>query len=195
MRADEKALDLLFREARSFSYWVEKPVEREVLVELYHLAKWGPTSMNGFPMRVVFVCSADAKAELAEMAAEGNKAKILAAPVCAIIAHDNAFHEKLPALMPHAKGAGAGFAKNEALAHETAFRNGTLQGAYFMMAARALGLDCGPMSGFDKGAVDKAFFAGSNLEANFLCNIGYGNREKLNPRLPRLPIEEACRFV
>jgi 3-hydroxypropanoate dehydrogenase len=188
----DTALDQLFREARTFNAWLPKDVSDAQLHQLYELAKFGPTSANGSPMRVVFVKSDEAKAKIAPLLSEGNRAKSLAAPVIAIIANDHAFYEKLPQLFPHAD-AKSWFEGNQPLIDTTAFRNATLQGAYVLMAARAIGLDCGPMSGFDNAGVDAAFFAGTKIKSNFLINIGYGDASRdLFPRSPRLSFDEAC---
>lgn len=189
----ETALDQLFRQARTFNAWLPKEVSEEQLHRIYELAKFGPTSANSSPMRVVFVKSQAAKQKLAPFLSEGNRAKTLAAPVTAIVAQDLAFYEKLPQLFPHAD-ARSWFVGNQPLIDTTAFRNATLQGAYLIMAARAVGLDCGPMSGFDNAGVDGAFFAGTTIKSNFLVNLGYGDASvNLFPRSPRLTFEEACR--
>lgn len=186
------ALNQLFREARTFNAWQPREVSDAQLHQLYDLAKFGPTSANASPMRVVFVKSKDAKAKLGTLVSEGNRAKTMEAPVTAIIANDHAFHEKLPQLFPHAD-AKSWFDGNQPLIDTTAFRNATLQGAYVIMAARAIGLDCGPMSGFDQAGVDAAFFAGTSVKSNFLINIGYGDASRdLFPRSPRLSFDEAC---
>jgi 3-hydroxypropanoate dehydrogenase len=189
----EAALDQLFRTARTYNAFLPKEVTDEQLHALYELAKFGPTSANSSPMRLVFVKSAAAKEKLKPFLSEGNRAKTMAAPVTAIVANDHAFYEKLPQLFPHAD-ARSWFVGNQPLVDTTAFRNATLQGAYVIMAARALGLDCGPMSGFDNAGVDEAFFAGTTVKSNFLINIGYGDSSRdLFPRSPRLAFEEACR--
>jgi 3-hydroxypropanoate dehydrogenase len=189
----EAALDQLFRHARTFNAFLPKPVGDEQLHALYELAKFGPTSANSSPMRVVFVKSAAAKEKLKPYLSEGNRAKTLSAPVTAIIANDHEFYQKLPQLFPHAD-ARSWFVGNQELIDRTAFRNATLQGAYVIMAARAVGLDCGPMSGFDNAGVDQAFFAGTSIKSNFLINIGYGDSSRdLFPRSPRLSFDEACR--
>ena len=189
----EAALDQLFRTARTYNAFLPKEVTDEQLHALYELAKFGPTSANSSPMRLVFVKSAAAKEKLKPFLSEGNRAKTMAAPVTAIVANDHAFYEKLPQLFPHAD-ARSWFVGNQPLIDTTAFRNATLQGAYVIMAARALGLDCGPMSGFDNAGVDEAFFAGTTVKSNFLINIGYGDSSRdLFPRSPRLTFEEACR--
>jgi 3-hydroxypropanoate dehydrogenase len=188
----DTALDQLFREARTFNAWLPKDVSDAQLHQLYELVKFGPTSANSSPMRVVFVKSKEARAKLAPLLSEGNRAKSLAAPVTAIIANDHAFYEKLPQLFPHAD-AKSWFEGNQPLIDTTAFRNATLQGAYVILAARALGLDCGPMSGYDQAGVDAAFFAGTTVKSNFLINIGYGDASRdLFPRSPRLSFDEAC---
>ncbi|PQA88372.1 malonic semialdehyde reductase [Hyphococcus luteus] len=191
---NDEALDLIFREARTRNGWEERKVTTTLLQAVYDLTKMGPTSANCSPARFVFVTSDEAKARLKPHLMEGNQAKTMAAPCCVIIGHDMKFYEKLPELFPHTD-AKSWFEGNDALIEETAFRNGTLQGAYFMIAARSLGLDCGPMSGFDKNGVDKAFFAGTTIKSNFLCNIGYGTDENLFPRAPRLEFNDACQVV
>ncbi|HVC18017.1 MAG TPA: malonic semialdehyde reductase [Rhodanobacter sp.] len=191
----EAALDQLFREARTFNAWLPKSVSEDQLHQLYELAKFGPTSANASPMRVVFVKSKEAKAKLGQFMSEGNLAKTMEAPVTAIIATDHAFYEHLPTLFPHAD-ARSWFVGNQPLIDATAFRNATLQGAYVLLAARALGLDCGPMSGFDQTGVDAAFFAGTTVKSNFLINIGYGDASRdLFPRSPRLSFDEACKIA
>jgi 3-hydroxypropanoate dehydrogenase len=191
----EAALDQLFRTARTYNAWLPKEVTDAQLHQLYELAKFGPTSANSSPMRLVFVKSKEAKAKLAPLLSEGNRAKSLAAPVTAIVGTDYAFHEKLPQLFPHAD-ARSWFVGNQSLIDTTAFRNASLQGAYVIVAARALGLDCGPMSGFDVDGVNAAFFAGTTVKANFLINIGYGDASRdLFPRSPRLSFDEACRIA
>jgi 3-hydroxypropanoate dehydrogenase len=188
----EASLDQLFRDARTFNAWLPKDVSDEQLHQLYELAKFGPTSANSSPMRVVFVKSKDAKAKLAPFLSEGNLAKTMEAPVTAIIATDHEFYEQLPKLFPHAD-ARRWFVGNQPLIDTTAFRNATLQGAYVLMAARALGLDCGPMSGFDNAGVDAAFFSGTTIKSNFLISIGHGDASRnLFPRSPRLSFDEAC---
>jgi 3-hydroxypropanoate dehydrogenase len=194
-KLSEAALDQLFRSARTFNAWLPKEVSDEKLHQLYELAKFGPTSANASPMRVVFVKSQEAKAKLSPFLSEGNRAKTMAAPVTAIVATDHEFYEKLPQLFPHAD-ARSWFVGNQPLIDTTAFRNGSLQGAYLIMAARSIGLDCGPMSGFDNAGVDAAFFAGTSIKSNFLINIGYGDASRdLFPRSPRLSFDEACRIA
>ena len=189
----DDGLDLLFRTARTHNYWRPEPVDDAILRRVYDLAKMGPTSANMCPLRIVFVRSPVAKEKLKPCLAEGNVNKTMAAPVTAILGMDVHFFEKLPKLYPHAD-AKAWFKDLPANVLEyVALRNSSLQGAYFILAARALGLDCGPMSGFDNAKVDAAFFAGSTVKSNFLCNVGYGDAAKLYPRLPRLNFEDACR--
>ncbi len=195
---DDAALDLLFRKARTFRgssrAWQPRPVDESTLRQLWDLARMGPTSANCSPARIVFVTSPAAKAELAEALDAGNVEQTMAAPVTAIIGMDIGFAEKLPYLFPVAD-AKSWFAGNPALTQATAFRNASLQGAYLILAARALGLDCGPMSGFDAAKVDAAFFAGTAVRSNFLVNLGYGEPSTLAPRNPRLAFDEACRIA
>ncbi|MEE9317742.1 MAG: malonic semialdehyde reductase [Rhodospirillales bacterium] len=191
---NQDALDRLFVEARTHNGWLDEPVPEDLLKDVWDLAKMGPTSANCSPARIVFVVSSEAKERLKPYLIEGNVDKTMAAPVTAIIGHDMKFYDRLPELFPHAD-ARAWFVGNDDLIGETAFRNGTLQGAYFMLAARALGLDCGPMSGFDNAAVDQAFFAGTDVKSNFLCNLGHGSGEDLFPRSPRFDFDDACSVV
>ncbi len=190
----DAALDQLFRTARTQNAFQDRPVEDSQLHALYELLKWGPTAANSTPARFVFVKSAEAKQKLAPALSEGNRAKTLAAPVTVIVGFDLDFHEKLPYLFPHTD-AKAWFDGPREGRHEGAFRNGSLQGAYLMMAARALGLDAGPMSGFDNAKVDEAFFAGTAIKSNFLVNLGYGDPAGVFPRLPRLSFDEAARIA
>jgi 3-hydroxypropanoate dehydrogenase len=190
---DDEALDQLFREARSHNGWLDRPVAEALLREAVDLAKMGPTSANTLPMRIVFVKSAEGKRRLKPALAPQNVEKTMTAPVTAIVGYDLDFPDLLPKLFPHAD-ARAWFAGNEALIADTARRNGSLQGAYLILALRALGLDVGPMSGFDPAKVDVAFFAGTQVRSNFLLNIGYGDATKLFPRSPRLAFEEIARF-
>lgn len=192
---DGDGLDLIFREARTFRGWQAREVSDETFQQLWELARLGATSGNCCPARLVFVKSDAAKERLKPALDTGNVAKTMAAPVCAIVGHDLAFYEDMDWLAPHMKGAGKTFGGNAALAEATAFRNGSLQGAYLMIAARALGLDCGPMSGFDNDLVDQAFFAGTAVRSNFLCNIGYGDAESLHARSPRHAFDQACRIL
>ena len=190
----DAALDQLFRTARTQNAFQDRPVEDSQLRALYDLLKWGPTAANSTPARFVFVKSAEAKQKLAPALSEGNLAKTLAAPVTVIVGYDEDFHEKLPYLFPHTD-AKSWFDGPREGRHEAAFRNGSLQGAYLMMAARALGLDAGPMSGFDNAKVDAAFFAGTAIKSNFLVHLGHGDPSGEFPRLPRLSFDEAARIV
>ena len=190
------ALDQLFRHARTHNVWLDRPVSDDLLHELYELLKFGPTTSNSCPARFVFVKSAEAKAKLGPALDAGNYAKTMAAPVTVIVAYDLAFYEKLPQLFPHNLEAKSWFdTKPEAALTTICLRNGSLQGAYLLLAARSLGLDCGPMSGFDNGKVDAEFFAGTTVRSNFLVNLGYGDADKLFPRSPRLSFDEAARIV
>jgi nitroreductase len=189
---NDSACNTLFRNARSQNKWLEKPVPHAQLIVLYDLMKWGPTSTNCFPIRIVFVTTAEAKDRLKALVSEGNRPKVTAAPVSAILGYDTQFYDWLPRLFPH-RDARTGFLEKPQWAETTAFRNGTLQGAYFLIAARALGLDCGPLSGFDNAAVDREFFPGGQVKSNFICSIGYGDASGVFDRLPRPTFEEACR--
>jgi len=191
---DNNTLDILFRNARTHNGWLDKPVSDVQLQEIYDLMKWGPTSANCSPARIVFVKSAAEKEKLVACMSPGNVDKTKAAPVTAIIGMDYAFYDKLPQLFPHAD-AKSWFVGNQPMIDATTFRNASLQGAYFIIAARAAGLDCGPMSGFDADKVNAAFFAGSSIKANFICNLGYGDASKLFGRSPRLSFEEACKVI
>jgi len=191
---DQVALNTLFLNARTHNGWANTPVEDAMLHEIWKLVRMAPTSANCAPARIVFVKSQAAKEQLKPLLMDGNVDKTMAAPVTAIIGHDMEFYEKLPQLFPHTD-ARAWFVGSDELIAETAFRNGTLQGAYLMMAARSLGLDCGPMSGFDNAKVDETFFAGTKVKSNFLCNIGYGTQDDLFPRSPRFEFDEACRIA
>ena len=195
-KLDGAALDTLFRTARTRNAWRPAPVSDDEIRDLYDLMKWGPTSGNGSPSRFVWVRSAAGKAKLAAVASEGNRPKILAAPLTVIVGYDLQFGEYMPKLFP-ARGDAmrAMFAKSPVIAESTAFRNSSLQGAYLIIAARALGLDCGPMSGFDNAAVDREFFANTHIHSNFICSIGHGTDDNLFPRNPRLTFEEAGRFA
>ena len=188
---DNGALATLFTEARTHNGWTDKPVSDETLRALYDLTKMGPTSANCSPARFVFVRSQEGKEKLKPALSSGNLEKTMAAPVTVIAAIDSEFYEKLPELFPHAD-ARSWFTSSPAVAEETAFRNATLQAGYLILAARALGRDTGAMSGFDKGKVDAAFFAGTTWKSNFLINLGYGDPSKLFGRLPRLGFEDAC---
>jgi len=189
----DAALDQLFRDARTHNGWQDKPITDAQLHALYDLWKMAPTSANCSPARIVFVRSPEAKAKLAPALSPNNLDKTMSAPVVAIIGMDMEFYEKLPKLFPHAD-ARAWFAGNPAMIEDGAFRNASLQGAYLIMAARALGIDTGPMSGIDKAKIDAAFFAGTPVKTNFVCNLGYGDPAKLFGRSPRLDFDEACRI-
>ena len=208
-RIDDTALDTLFRDARTHSKWQSRPVADQTLRDLYDLLKWAPTSANAAPARFAFLRSKEAKERLRPALAPVNVEKTMAAPVTVIIAYDMKFYEQLPKLFPHNPGMAKLFERNPKLTDATAKRNSSLQGAYLIMAARALGLDCGPMSGFDQGKVDEAFFAAGqpcfgcdqeffpegHVKSNFLCNLGYGDPGAVHPRLPRLTFNEACSLL
>ncbi len=204
----DEAINVLFREARSYSAWLDKPVAENTIRQIYEVLKWGPTSANSSPTRFIFLGSTKAKERLRPALSPGNVAKTLTAPVTVIVAYDLKFYEKLPSLFPHNPAMREVFAKNPQLIETTARRNSSLQGAYMMLAARALGLDCGPMSGFDNAKVDEEFFSAGKCEdyeqeffpeghvkSNFLCNLGYGDRSTLYPRSPRLEFSEACSLL
>lgn len=191
---DGVGLDLLFREARSHNGWLPRTVGNPLLRQLWELVRYAPTAVNGMPARLVFVTSVEGKRRLRPCLNPGNVEKVLSAPVTVIVGYDAAFWEQLPMLFPHAD-VRAMFSENAEEAELTAFRNSSLQGAWLMLAARALGLDCGPMSGFDSQRLDREFFAGTSIRSNFLCNLGYGDDSKLYPRLPRLSFEEACTYA
>jgi len=194
---DDKALDTLFRAARTQNGWLDRPVSDSQLAQVYDLLKMAPTSANCQPARFVFVRSPASKERLRPALSAGNLDKTMAAPVVAIIACDTHFHEHLPKLFPHNPAAQDWFAgdANRAARETAAFRNGTLQGAYFMLAARAVGLDCGPMSGFDNAKVDAEFFPDGRFRSNFLCSVGYGDPAKLFARSPRFEFDEACQLL
>jgi 3-hydroxypropanoate dehydrogenase len=194
MALDDLALNQLFRDARTHNAWQDKPVTEETLRQLYDLLKWGPTAANSCPARFVFLLSPQAKARLKPTLAEGNVEKTMCAPVTVIIAQDMAFYEHLPTLFPHTD-ARAWFVGNPVAIEKNAFRGSSLQAAYLIMAARALGLDCGPMSGFDADKLNAEFFPDGQWQVNFICNLGYGNPTALYPRNPRLNFEQACRFL
>jgi 3-hydroxypropanoate dehydrogenase len=194
MQLDDPGLDILFRDARTHNGWLDKPVSDTLIHQIYDLMKWAPTSANSSPARFVFVRSPAAKERLLAAMSPGNVEKTRTAPVTVIIAYDTEFHEKLPKLFPH-EDARSWFAGNQPLIDTTAFRNGTLQGAYLIIAARALGLDAGPMSGFDNAKVDQEFFPGGKIKSNFVVNLGYGDPAKLFPRNPRLTFEEAAQIL
>ena len=194
---DANALDVLFRSARTQNGFIDKPVTDEQLRQVYDLAKWGPTTQNSQPMRIVFVRSKEAKARLAPALSPGNLEKTMKAPVTAIIAYDSRFHENLPRTFPNNPAAKKNYEGDEKkpLVERTALRNSSLQGAYFILAARASGLDCGPMSGFDNGKVDAAFFPDGRYKSNFLVNLGYGDPSKVFARNPRFDFDEICKIV
>jgi 3-hydroxypropanoate dehydrogenase len=192
---DDAALDLLFRKARSHNGWLDKPVTDELLRQLYELMKWGPTSANCSPARIVFVGTSANKERVRPALSPNNVEKTMTAPVIAIVAYDSRFYEHLPQLFPRNLQVAELFASNAALSATTAFRNGTLQGGYFLLAARAVGLDCGPMSGFDNAKIDAEFFPDGRFKSNFLCGLGHGDPAKLHPRSPRLAFEEACTLL
>ena len=192
---NDAALDQIFRDARTQNGWKDEPVGDDTLKAIYDLYKFGPTSANCSPMRVLFLRTKEAKEKLKPLMMEGNQAKTMAAPVVAILGFDTLFYEKLPDLFPHDQTAKSWFEGEEKTGNVTAFRNGTLQGAYFMIAARALGLDCGPMSGFDNDAVDAEFFGNGKIKSNFICAIGHGDPGALFDRSPRMAFEDACRLL
>jgi len=194
MQLDDRSLDIIFREAHTHTVWLDKPVSEALIQQIYDLLKWAPTSANSSPARFVFVRSAAAKQRLLPAMSPGNMEKTRTAPVTAIVAYDTEFYEKLPKLFLH-EDARSWFAGNQPLIDTTAFRNGTLQGAYLIIAARALGLDAGPMSGFDNAKVDQEFFPGGKVKSNFVVNLGYGDHAKLFPRNPRLPFAEAAQIL
>lgn len=195
MMLDQTALDLLFNQARSHNDFDPTPVPEETLRALYDLMKWGPTSANCCPARLVFVTSDEAKARLMPFIIESNIEKVTNAPVCAIIANEVKFYDRIPQLFPHNPEARDWFAGSESFAAETALRNGSLQAAYLMLGARALGLDVGPLSGFDADGVNKTFFPDGAWRANMLCNIGHGRADALFERLPRLAFDDACQII
>lgn len=194
MKISNESIDTLFKTARTFHSWQDKPIEDSLLKELYDLMKFGPTSMNCCPARVIFIKSPEAKARLNPCLAPFNVEKTMTAPVTAIVAYDLKFYEKMKALWPHAD-AEAIFKGNTDLVQETALRNGSLQGAYFIIAARSLGLDCGPMSGFNADLINQEFFSDGSVKANFLCNLGYGDANTLYPRGPRLEFDEVAEIL
>jgi 3-hydroxypropanoate dehydrogenase len=190
----DAALDQIFRQARTHRSWTGEAVSDVVLQAAYDLARMAPTSANCSPMRVLFVKSPESKERLKPALSPGNVEQTMTAPVTAIIAYDLQFHDLLPRLHPYAD-ARSWFAGNDGLIRSTAFRNGSLQGAYFIIAARAVGLDCGPMSGFDNPKVDAEFFPEGRVKSNFLCNLGYGDGRRIQPRAPRLEFDEACKII
>jgi 3-hydroxypropanoate dehydrogenase len=194
MSLSADALDCIFRTARTHRAWTNRPVTDETLRAIYELMKWGPTSSNCSPARIVFLRSPEAKERLRPALDAGNVAQTMAAPATAIVAYDLEFHDKLPLLVPH-RDVRSGFVGKPELIRTTAQQSGTLQGAYLIIAARALGLDCGPMGGFDNARVDAAFFPEGTVKSNFLCNLGYGDPAKLHARAPRLVFDDACRIL
>ena len=208
-RIDAGALESLFFDARSYSQWLDRPVSDDTLRELYDVLKWAPTSANAAPARFAFVRSKEGKERLRRTLAPLNVDKVMSAPVTVIVGYDVRFYDQLPKLFPHSPGMATLYAANPELTETTARRNSSLQGAYLIMAARALGLDCGPLSGFDNMKVDEEFFAAGqpcfgcdqeffpegHVRSNFLCNLGYGDPASLHPRLPRLPFGEACSLL
>jgi 3-hydroxypropanoate dehydrogenase len=191
----EGALDQIFMKARTHNVWLDEPIADDTLARLVEVMQMGPTSANCLPARIVFVKSAEAKKRLEPLLDEGNRAKTMKAPLCAIIGYDLKFYELLSKTFPHNPGARSWFEGNEAKIETTAFRNGSLQGAYFIIAARALGLDAGPMSGFDNAGVDKEFFPGGRIKSNFICALGHGDASALFPRSPRLGFGEVAQIV
>lgn len=189
----DAALDQLFRTARTYNGFIDQPVTADTLRQIHDLVRWGPTSANCCPLRIVFVTTPEAKERLRPALSAGNLTKTMSAPVTAILAYDTHFAEHLPRLFPHVD-ARPWFA-NPQVAAETAFRNGTLQAGYFMLAARALGLDCGPMSGFDQGKVNAEFFPDGRFKVNFICNLGYGDPSSLFDRSPRFDFEDVCQVL
>jgi 3-hydroxypropanoate dehydrogenase len=192
---NDSGLDLIFRSARTQNSWAPTPVPEDLLRRIYELMKMGPTSANCQPMRLIFVVSAAGKEKLRPALSNSNLAKTMSAPVTAILGYDTQFYELLPEVFPHDQTARSWFEGNAASIQETALRNGSLQGAYFMIAARSLGLDCGPMSGFDQAKVNAAFWPDGRIKVNFLCNLGYGDDANVFPRGPRLAFERACQVV
>ena len=191
---DSAALDLLFGNARTHNVWQDRTVSEIMLRRLFDLMKMAPTSMNISPARIIFVKTEEGKEKLKPALVSGNVEKTMTAPVCAIIGHDLDCWKQLPKLFPF-KDMSSLFSNNPDFVFSTAFRNCSMQGAYLIMAARALGLDCGPMSGFDNDLVDKEFFSGTAVKSNFLCNIGYGRKEKLSDRAPRFNFEDVCEVI
>jgi 3-hydroxypropanoate dehydrogenase len=191
---NDEALDTIFRSARTQNTWQDKPVSDALLMAVYDLMRWGPTSANVSPARFVFLVSEASKERLKPFLSPNNVSKVMTSGATAIIGYDLNFAEHLPRLFPHAPDAKNWFA-DQKVAEVTAFRNGTLQGAYFMIAARALGLDCGPMSGFDNAGVDHEFFSGTGVKSNFLCSVGYGDSTGVFSRSPRLSFDEACKIL
>jgi 3-hydroxypropanoate dehydrogenase len=194
-RLNGYALDTLFLGARSQNRWTERPIAPGELKRLYGLLRFAPTSMNCLPARFVFCVSEESKNRLAKACLPNNVPKVLGAPATVIVAYDSRFHEHLPRLFPHLPDVATAFAADAALAQETAFRNSSIQGAFLIVAARALGLDCGPMSGFDNTVVDRTFFPDGRFKSNFICGLGEGDPEAVFPRLPRFEFDEACQVL
>lgn len=192
---DDVTLRTLFLEARSYNGWQDGPVDDDQLRRLYDIVKWGPTSMNTQPIRVLFLKSPAQKERLKPHLLPGNVSKVMTAPIVAIIGYDLDFYKELPRTFPHLPTAKASYEGKPDHIQATAFRNGTLQGAYFIIAARCLGLDCGPMSGFSNAGVDQEFFAGTTIKSNFLCGLGKGDPDKVFSRSPRLSFEETCKIL
>ncbi|MET4806841.1 malonic semialdehyde reductase [Limibacillus sp. MBR-115] len=190
----DTGLDLLFRSARTYTAWLDKPVSDGTLRDIYDLLRWGPTSANCSPLRIVYIKSLEAKERLRPHLSAGNVDKTMAAPATAILAQDMAFYDQFPRLFPH-RDLRSSFLGKDDLIRDTAFRNSSLQGGYFILAARALGLDCGPMSGFNNKTLDAEFFPNRPFKSNFICNLGYGDKDKLRPRGPRLEFDEACNVL
>lgn len=194
MQISKESLDTIFNTARTYPGWLNTPVEDDLLKQMYELMKFGPTSMNCCPARIIFIKSKEAKERLKPCLAPFNVDKTMAAPVTAVVAYDLHFYEKMDVLWPHADAVSI-FKGNDQLISETALRNGSLQGAYLIIAARSLGLDCGPMSGFNAAKVDQEFFPEGALKSNFLCNLGYGDPTTLYPRGSRLEFEAVCKIL
>lgn len=192
---DTNALDVLFNEARTHTVWQDKKIDPALLRQVYDLTKMAPTSANCQPLRVTYVVSAEAKEKLKPFLDKGNVDKTMTAPATAILAMDMKFYDYMPRWAPHAPTMKDYFASNAKRVEDTAFRNSSIQGGYFILAARALGLDCGPMSGFDNNTLDAAFFTGTSIKSNFLCNLGYGDASKLHPRAPRPGFDEFCKVL
>jgi 3-hydroxypropanoate dehydrogenase len=192
---NDEALDILFRSARTHRAWREGQVTPQMLMAVYDLARWAPTTNNTSPMRVVYIVSPEAKERLKPHLSKGNVEQTMKAPATAIIAYDLKFYDKMDKLSTNPSARESWMQKSPAELEQAAFRNSSLQGGYFIMAARAIGLDCGPMSGFENGGVDREFFAGTSIKSNFLCNLGFGEPSQLRPRAGRLEFDEACRIL
>ena len=194
---DAKSLDLILRGARTHNVFLDKPVSEDQLRQIHEIMRWGPTSQNSQPARVVFVRTKEGKEKLKPALSPGNLDKTMAAPVTAIVAYDSQFYEHMPRIFPHNPAAQSLYSGDDKKEHalRTAFRNGTLQGAYLIIAARAIGLDVGAMSGFNNAIVDQAFFPDGRFKSNFLCNVGYGDHSKLFDQNPRLGFEDVCSFA